>query len=212
MLELNLKADLREGRGKNYNTRLRDKGLLPAIIYGKGIEGLAIQLEAKEIEKLFASGAGRNAIINITVSGSRKKNKVMIKEVQKDPVKGFLKHIDFYHVNLKEKIDTVVPIHLIGESEGVRKGGILQHGIREIEVQCLPTEVPEQIEIEISALEIGQNVTVADLKVPDELHIVTDPSTVVASVLAPHMEEEPEEAKAPTAEETPAKEEENKEE
>lgn len=207
MSEFNLKADLREGRGKNYNTRLREKGYLPAIIYGKGTDGVAIQLEAKEIEKIFVSGAGRNAIINITISGSREKNKVMVKEVVKDPIKGFLKHVDFYHVNLKDKIDTVVPIHFTGESLGVKKGGILQHGIREIQVQCLPTNVPDQIEVEISELNIGDNITVADLNISDELHILTDPSTVVASVLAPQAEEEPAEVKAPAVEDTPAKEE-----
>lgn len=207
MSELNLKADLREGRGKNFNTRLRDNGYLPAIIYGKGTDGVAIQLEAKEIEKILASGAGRNAIINITIDGARKKNLVMIKEVVKDPIKGFLKHIDFYHVNLKDKIEAVVPIHIIGEAEGVKNGGILQHGLREIPVECLPMDVPEMIEAEISALKIGDNLTVANLKIAKEIHILTDPSAVVVSVLAPQAEEEPKEAKAPIADETPAKEE-----
>ncbi|WP_366923350.1 50S ribosomal protein L25/general stress protein Ctc [Metallumcola ferriviriculae] len=182
-----LDAKERAKSGKGYARRLRDKGLVPSVVYGKEIDSQTLEISAKEMEKLL-SNFGDNALVKLKV-GVTEFN-TLIREVQRNPVRGDVVHVDFMQISMKDKLQTVAPIHLTGDAEGVKEGGILQHGLRELEVECLPTDIPEYIRADISELKIGDTLTVADLDVQENVEIISDPNSVVATIVAPRMEEE----------------------
>lgn len=190
MSEVILKADMRIGRGKGFNNKLRQTGFLPGVIYGKGTDGIAIQINLKELEQVLSSETGRNIIINLMLKNSKTKNKVMVRDIQRDAIRGDITHVDFYHISLKEKVHTVIPINLVGESPGVDNGGILQPGLRELEIECLPAKIPENIVVDISGLGIGDNLTVADINQAEEMRILSEPTAVVVSILVPKLADE----------------------
>ncbi|OAT84931.1 50S ribosomal protein L25/general stress protein Ctc, partial [Desulfotomaculum copahuensis] len=204
MAQAVLQAELRTGRGRSCRNKLAAQGRVPAVVYSKHIGSLAVETELRRLEAILNSETGRNTLINLQVGGSGN-YQVLIKEMQTDPVRQMLLHVDFQQISLKEKIHTTVPLHLTGEPAGVVQGGILQQSLRELEISCLPTDIPETVTVDVAALNMGDAITVADIAAPPGVTVLTGGETVVASVLAPVLEKEP--AAEPAAEEAPPAEE-----
>ncbi len=189
MAENVLSAETRTATGKGANRKLRVAGRIPAIVYGKGRDTQSVALDPKALEVvLHKSGAGLNTLIDLSVAG--RTDTVLVKELQRHPVHGSYLHVDFFQVDLTQKITVSVPIHFIGKARGVEFGGILDHPLRELEVECLPRAIPEFIEVDVSSLEIGQAIHVSDLHLPGGVEVKTDATLPVASVVLPAAEVE----------------------
>ena len=187
--EVKLRADKREGTGKEAATRLRNNGRVPAVLYGKGTEPVSLSVEAHEARLLFQQISVENTIIGLEIEGESKPVQTLIREVQAHPYKPILFHVDFYRIREGEKLELDIPVHLIGVPEGVRtSGGILQQSVHEVQVRCLPTEIPSSIDFDVSNLLVGQTVHVSDLKVGEGVEILVDPEQVVCSVVLPKAE------------------------
>jgi large subunit ribosomal protein L25 len=185
-----LVAEVRDATGKGVARKLRAAGRIPAVLYGKGAESKAISIDPSALQRLLqSSGAGMNTLIELSVDGTTQT--VLVKELQRDPVRGYPLHTDFYLIDLDKKVEVSVPIHLVGRAAGVELGGILDHPLREIELECLPRAIPESVDVDVSALEIGQSIHVRDLELPEGSSVRTDANLAVASVIAPAVVEEP---------------------
>lgn len=183
-----LKADVRTVTGKKVRS-LRKQGLLPSSVYGRDFEPVSIQVNQKELAVIFAH-AGESSLVELELDG--KKVPVLFRNPQYHPVEGTLIHVDCYKVNLKEKISTMVPLVFIGESEAVKAGKVLVEVASEIEVEALPTDLPENIEVDLAKLvDIDSMITVADLIVDrSKIEIKTDAEQVIVKVEEPRVEEE----------------------
>lgn len=189
MAENALNAEVREGSGKGIARKLRASGRMPAVVYG-GTEGsVALQLDPVALDRLLrASGSGMNTLIDLSYGGGRVQ--VLLKDLQRDPVRGSYLHADFYRVNLTEAVEVEVPIHLVGEPAGVRlQGGILDHSLRELLIECLPNKIPPSIEVDVRELQVGEVIHVRDLPLPEGVEALLDPDQSVASVVLPAAEE-----------------------
>lgn len=176
----------REGTGKGPARTSRREGRVPGILYGHGEESIALSVDARELSKLVHSVSIENTIVDLTLEGTRAPYKVLIREIQRHPTREQYLHVDFFHVAMDEKISVEVPVVLTGEPVGVKlKGGILDHQMRELEVFCLPGEIPEKIEVDVSALDIGDSIHVRDLAVPEGIEVEADSDRSVVGVLAP---------------------------
>jgi large subunit ribosomal protein L25 len=198
MEKVSLEAEIREKTGKGSSGRLRRTGYIPAILYGGKEVPQSLIVNIKDMKKALSTEAGENVIISLKVGD--KTRTVIVKDLQTDPVKGDLLHVDLYQISLKERLKASVPIEVRGEAPGVKEGGILQHRLREIEVECLPTEIPEFIPVDVSGLSIGDSLHVKDLRVTGDLKILAAGEESVISVVPPTVEEvappTPEEAAA----------------
>ena len=188
MAEVTLKASMREDTGKGSARRSRASGRVPAVVYGRGIDPLAIEVDRRDFVTALHTDAGMNVLLSIEVDGT--KTTAITRELQRDPVKGTLLHADFVKVDLTQEIEIEVPVHLVGESPGAKEGGVLEHPLFTIHVRCLPTEVPEGIDADVSGLNIGDVLRVSDLAAGVNFEILNDPDSVVASVAAPISEEQ----------------------
>jgi large subunit ribosomal protein L25 len=185
-----LVAEMREATGKGVARRLRAAGRIPAVVYGRGVESKAISVDPNALQRLLQSGgAGMNTLIELSVDGETRT--VLVKELQRDPVRGRPLHSDFYLVELDKTVEVSVPIHLLGRPEGVELGGILDHPLREIELECLPRAIPESVDVDVSELQVGQSIHVRDLELPEGASVRTDGNLAVASVITPAVVEEP---------------------
>lgn len=174
------------------NKKLRRIGTVPATVFGKGVESLSIQVSLGEFSKIFKK-AGETSVVWLNVEGENKERPTLIKSMTKSPVKGLVEHIDFHQVNLKEKVTANVPVELIGESELVKSGtAVLDQHLHEIEVEALPTEIPESIIFDISKLlVIGDHLKVSDVKLPAGVELLSDPESLVVALSEIQGEEEP---------------------
>ena len=185
-----LTALLREERGKNANRRLRATGQIPAIVYGRAIDPISVAIDPREVFSILHSESGRNTVFKLKIN--EKQMDVLIRELQVDPIRGHLLHADFQTISMDEKRAFKVPIDPVGEAEGVKAGGILDIVVREIEVECLPTDVPDHIPVNISDVEVGQAIRVRDLEITAEgIEILSDQDLVLLTVVPPKVEVEP---------------------
>ena len=197
-METTLNAELRSERGKNVARRLRRGGRIPGVVYGEGggTDGsgaLAVSVEPEAVSRVLHSEAGANTLIGLTVGGGDS-DKVLIKDYQVDPISHRLLHVDFYRVAMDKVITVTVRIELTGEAEGVKvQGGLIDFVQREVAVACLPSEIPEHIEVDVSALRIGQGVRLKDLLEGASWQPVSDPETLIVHVIAPRLEAEADE-------------------
>ena len=205
-MDATLEAVKREGRGKNEANRLRASGKIPAVVYGsraegKLPEGVPVSVDPKQVLRILHSESGANTLITLRVEGSSEA-RVMVKEYQLDPITHQLLHADFYQLALDKAITVVVPVRLKGEPKGVKQqGGLLDFVTREIQVQCLPTEIPEHIDIDVSEMMLNQSIRVRDLAQDSKWKAVTPPDTMIVHVVMPKAEES---AQAATVEGAPA--------
>lgn len=181
----------RDIKTKGYLNELKRSGLVPGTVYGKGIDSQAISLGSRNLSRIFQVHGSRG-LFSLEIDGDSGMM-VVVREIQRHPINGHITHVDFWKVRLDEKINSTVGVSIVGEEEIMKKGGILQAGAKEIEVSCLPQDIPETLVYDIAALEIGDKVTVADLQVPEGVEIITDLDALVATVLAPTLTDEDEE-------------------
>ncbi len=185
-----LKADSRK-KENGKPKKIRNAGYLPAIVYGGGVEPLGIKVEKGVFEKLYEE-AGESTLVDLVVDGGQPV-KTLIYDVQRDPVKGRVMHVDFFRVNMKEKLTTEIPLNFIGESKAVEfENGALVKNMDEIEIECLPGDLVSSIDVDISSLETFDDVIrVSDIKLPKGIAALSNPDEIVASVVPPTIEVEP---------------------
>ena len=214
-----LATDIRnkEELKKNASRRLRNAGYIPAVVYGLNQEPIKVKVKEKDFKDVTKGRSLANLILNlhIRMDGKEKKETTLVKEIQKDPITAELLHIDFIRIQMKKEVEAVVPIHILNEEESIgvkQDGGVIQHGLRELHIMCLPADIPEYIEYDIKDLHMGHNVKVADLNLGDNIKILNNPEEVVVSIIHPtHMvveqptevEEEEESSKEPELVEKP---------
>ena len=196
-MQVTMTAEARTGRGKNEARRLRRCGKLPAVVYGgEDSAGIPVTVDPKALLEIFHSESGVNTLIDLSVDGG-KSGQVLVKEFQVHPTRNELLHVDFYRLALDKKITVSVPIILKGESLGVKQqGGLVDFIQRDVQVECMPTEIPEKIEVDISELMIGQGVRLREVSGDLPWSPVTDPDTLLVHVIAPKVEEAKEDEEA----------------
>lgn len=184
-------VDSREDRGKNFCRRLRAGGKVPGNVYGMNLDSFAVSVEGRRIEEVLRLGSGRNTIITLSLGDGKDNRAVMLRELQRDPVSERLVHVDFMRVDPTKTIHVQVPIHLIGTPEGVRvDDGVVDFVHRQVEVACLPTAIPDHLEVDISHLLINQNIAVKELVTGEGVEILDPPETILAVVASPRVETE----------------------
>lgn len=189
-MAIKLKASKRENLQGSVTNQLREEGFIPAVLYGKEKEATTISVNRLELVKTLRD-EGRNAIITLDIENGETVD-VMLHEYQMHPIKDVILHADFYVVDLSEAMDVEVPLRLEGEAQGSKDGGILQQPLYVLQVRAKPNEIPEEISVDVSKLEIGDNLTIADLPTAEEYEFLDDPETGIAIVLPPEAEEEEE--------------------
>ena len=192
MKETKLTAKTRVGKGSGEAGRLRRTGWFPAVVYGEGRPGVDIQLNEHDFVMMLRTHRSENMIVDLVVEGTEKPYKVMLKAMQHHPITGRVIHLDFYEVSMTRKIEVELPVKLVGVPTGVaNEGGILEHVLRALTVQCLPGDLIEELELDVSALSVGKTLRVRDMKIDAaKYRIMDDPDQVIAAVAAPRTEEE----------------------
>ena len=187
-MSLTIKAEKRDAHGKNAARRIRREGGLPAVLYGSESQSVSLILDKKDIFSILKSDTGENTIFKVAVGSE--KPEVMIKDYQQDVVSDEILHVDLLRIAMDKEIRVDVSIDLNGEAVGVKnEGGFVDFSTREIEIECLPKDIPENIEVDISGLHLNQSLKVEDLTVPAGVKIITDPQAVVVLIQAPSVEE-----------------------
>jgi len=197
MEELFLDAEIREGLGRGKVKDLRDKGFVPAVVYADGKDALALKLSHRQLVQLVHQHRIEGVIINLNIKDDKKQKSrpCLIKEIQHDPVHGEIVHVDFNQISLTNAIKVNIPISAKGDAVGVKQeGGSLEHVLWEVEIECLPTSIPKDIEVDISQLKLGESIHIKDISVPAGVKILNDPGAIVLTVIAPMKEEAPAEA------------------
>ncbi len=199
MPEFVVPAESRSETGKNVNRRLRSRGMIPGVLYAAGKDAVPVAVSPLAVGAILKSASGENTLFDLELGGSRRK--VILKEYQREPLRGRLLHADFYEVALDKPITVRVHIELTGVPVGVKlQAGLLDFITRELEVECLPADIPEKIPVDVSHLELGRHLRVSDLDLGDKVTVLADPDVVIAHVVLPKAEEAAAEAAAPEAE------------
>ena len=181
--EKNVEAKPRQGGGKNDARRLRTTGMIPAVVYGAGQDSQAIAVDPKQMNRILRSESGHNSIFDLSLGGQTAK--VMIVDWQYEPIKGALLHVDMKRIAMDKVLQVSVPVVLKGEAPGVKvQGGILEQILREVEIQCLPADIPGHIDADVSQLNFGEVIRVSDLPHDDKVKFITDETQPVAHVVA----------------------------
>jgi large subunit ribosomal protein L25 len=180
--------------------------MVPAVVYGLDRPSFLVAVDERRVGELLRLGSGRNTILTLKLAGQDRSRAAMIKDLQRDPVTESVVHIDFVRIDLDRPVQVTVPVNLVGTAEGVKnEGGIMDFIHRDIRVECLPSDIPEHLDVDVEALHVGQHVSAGDLQVGDRVTVLDDPNTIIAVVMAKRAEEvvaEAEaEAEAPAAEE-----------
>lgn len=183
----------RIGGTKSELKQLRAKGMIPAVVYGNAIGSISVAVDAKEIKAVFRSNP--HAILEVLLP-THGKQSVMIHQSQKDPMNGNLLHIDFHQINMNQKMNSKVTLHYTGTAEGVQEGGMLQVMEHEVEIGCMPYNLPSHIDVDVSKLAIGGQLLASDLKLTADLELASDPSLLLVTVLAVQNVDEEVEADA----------------
>jgi len=185
-----LTARRREVRGKGGARRLRRDGLVPAILYGGQAEPLPLALTPREVQRLLQAHAGGGVLVNVCIAGDAEPRTAVLRDLQFHPVRDTLLHVDLQAVRMDEEITVEVPLHVVGEAAGVKQqSGMLAVLLRTIQVACLPSAIPERLDVDVSALRIHDVVTVADLRLPEAVRVITPSTQPVVTVAPPVVEE-----------------------
>jgi large subunit ribosomal protein L25 len=206
-----LTVQTRERTGTRETKRLRREGFIPGVLYGSG-DPVAICVAERELRRALTGPAGLHSILDVQIDGTGKSHASILKDYQQDKLRGHIMHVDLQEVRLDQTITATVSVHLIGgeDAPGVREGGVLSQPLREIQVEALPLEVPEHIDLDVSHMGTGDTLRIADITAGEGVTLLDDPETVVATVTAPTrevvVEEELEEGEVPEGEAVPAEE------
>ena len=181
--DITITTEPRDQRGKNEARRLRARGLSPAIVYGPGSDPVAVAVDPKSVNQILRSTSGHNTIFNVDIQGQLAP--VMIVDWQNDPIKGRLLHIDLKRIDLTKRITVKVPVHTTGEPKGVKiQGGLHEVVTREIEIECLPDDIPEHFTVDVTELNIGQGVRASEIPLSGSMKLTSAPDTVISHVVA----------------------------
>jgi large subunit ribosomal protein L25 len=181
--EITLTAEPRDQRGKNEARRLRARGLTPAVMYGAGGDPVAVAVSPKDVQGILRSTSGHNTIFNVDVKGQQ--SPVMIVDWQHDPIKGRLLHVDLKRIDPNKRMTAKVPVHTTGDPRGVKvQGGLYEIVTRELEIECLPDEIPQDFTLDVTELLIGQSVRASQIPLTGSMKLVTAPETVISHVVA----------------------------
>ena len=198
MEKIILKADTREKTGKTSAKGLRRNAIIPAVVYKGGKDAMKLQLAVRDLEGVLHTKAGENVIVTLKIAGADSKTKdktVLIKEIQREPIKGLILHVDFNEISLTETLKVNVPLAVHGEPVGVKvDGGTLEHVMWELQVECLPINIPEKIEAEVSGMKIGDAIYVKNITPPEGVKVLTDQELIALIVKPPKVEVPKEEA------------------
>jgi large subunit ribosomal protein L25 len=200
-----VEGQVREERGKGPARRSRRIGMVPATLYGDHKNPIALAVNAKQVARILRSETGHNTIFSVKVAGGQEE-KAMVKDWQVDPVSGSLLHVDLLRIAMNVRMRVKVPVHTFGEPQGVKmQGGIFEMVTREVELECLPGDIPEEFKMDVSELLIGKQLRASDLPIdPKKVKLITDPLRVIAHVVILKKEEEPAPEAAVAAETAPA--------
>lgn len=192
---LQLSSEVRTQTGKGSARKLRSAGKLPAILYGPETDPVMLTLDCAELMKALQGKSAENILLDLRIDSDEKgkPKKVMIKEIQKDPVKRDYLHVDLFEISLKKEVEVDIPIHLVNTPIGVTEGGVLQHVRREVKVSCMPDDLVDKIDIDVSGLDIGQSLHIEDISFPSGLKSLEDGDVTVLTVVAPTIAAEVEE-------------------
>ena len=193
MADNTLAVELREGAGKGVARKIRALGRVPAVIYGHGKATVSLVLDPSALESMLrGSSAGMNTLIQLEGDASVSGKTVLVKDLQRDPVRGQVIHADLFEIDITERISVSVAVHITGTAEGVTMGGLIDHVLREIDLDCLPNAIPDEIVVDVTHLMVGDAIHVSDLEIPEGVHVRTHVDLPVVSVVTPAVEEEPE--------------------
>lgn len=184
-MEVTLDAEARPGTGKGVARKLRAAGKVPGVVYGRGLAPTALAVEKLALMRAFKTDAGRNVLIDLKIDGET--HLTLARELQRDPVKGAILHVDFLKIARDVAIEVDVPIHIEGDSPGVKEGGVIEHHLWNVRVSCLPTNVPDRMIADVSHMIIGDMLRVEDLILPEGVTILTDPDEAVLGVVVPQI-------------------------
>ena len=187
-MAVKLNAQKREDLAKSATNEIRNSGRIPAVVYGKSKDPKTVSVDSVDLVKTVRD-EGRNAIISLQVEGGSSVD-VMLHDYQIDPIKNDLLHADFYIVNMSEEMDVEVSLRLDGEAKGEKEGGVLQQPFYEIQVRAKPNDIPEEIVVDVSELDVNDSLSISDLKVTGSYEFLDDPDTTIASVVPPTTEED----------------------
>jgi large subunit ribosomal protein L25 len=191
---IKLEVREREGRGSADARRLRRQGFIPGVLYGDGKKPHAICVPERELRRVLTGAGGLHAILDVVLEGQKTTHASILKDYQQDPIRGHIEHVDLHEVRLDRPIQASVTVQLVGEPAGVKEGGVLSQVQREINVEALPMEVPEHLDLDVSGMAIGDTMRLADLPAREGVTYLDDPEeTVLATVTMPTRVEEPEE-------------------
>jgi large subunit ribosomal protein L25 len=186
-----------EQRGSRVSRRLRREGLIPGVLYGKG-DTRAIAVPERRLRAALTGPSGMHGIVDVVLEGQTTEHHAVLKDYQQHPIRGTITHVDFHEVRLDQPIQTAVAVRLVGEAVGTKAGGVLTLVARELNVEALPMEIPEYIEVDVSAMEIGDTLRLAEVETVEGVTFLDDlDATVIANVAAPRTQEELEELEAP---------------
>jgi large subunit ribosomal protein L25 len=182
--DITVTATLRADRGKNVNRRLRLEDKIPAVVYGTGKDAVPVTVSPKEINKILLAGSGHNTIFNLSVAEGEMEP-VLVTAWQYHPVKGNLLHIDLLRIDLSKRLKVRIPVHTIGDAKGVKQqGGLFENVNRDIEIECLPDDIPESFSIDVTEMSLGDSLRAQDIPLSGSMKLVTAPERVVAHVIA----------------------------
>jgi large subunit ribosomal protein L25 len=199
MPDATLTANPRNETGSRPAGRLRREGLVPAVVYGLGSETMSVTVPARELQHILSGGSGANTVITLQIGSDTQL--ALARQIQRNPMKGTLLHVDFVRIRADVKVAAEVPLHLEGEAEGVKNGGLLEQMIFAISVEALPADVPPAITLDVNALDMGDQVHVRDLAVPASVTVTLDPDDLVVQIVQPRGMDLGEEAEAAEGEE-----------
>ena len=196
-MEVTIQAEARQGTGKGVARKLRAVGKVPAVLYGRGLDPVAVAVDRMSLLRAFKTDAGRNVLIDLQVEGDS--HLTLARELQRDPVRGTILHVDFLKIARDVEIEVDVPVHVVGESPGVKEGGVIEHHTWSVRLSCLPGNVPERLDADISRMVIGDMLRVSDLQIPEGVTILTPADEAILGVIVPQILKVEEEAPAAEA-------------
>jgi large subunit ribosomal protein L25 len=186
-----LAVEARSETGKGISRKLRSKGLIPGVVYGKGMDAVAVTVNPKELKAVTAGEGGLNNLLTLKGVECLTGKVVIVAELSRDPLNGAPTHVDLRKINLEEKIKVAVPVNIVGTAKGVVAGGLLDLSKHTLEVECLPADIPEHIDVDVTELTVGHSIHVGEIVVPSTLKVLDDSRAAIVSILGKVKEETP---------------------
>jgi large subunit ribosomal protein L25 len=190
MQQKQMNIELRSKTGKGISRQLRSADMVPGVVYGKGMDPVAVSIKYRDLQNALAGEGGQNNLITLVGGGSLDQSMAIIADMQRDALRGTYRHVDLHRINMNEKLRVTVPVVLKGTAAGVKEGGLLDLAHHELHVECLPNNIPDHIEIDITDLQIAHSIHVNEIVLPEGVKLLDNPKTPVVSVLGRVKEEE----------------------